>query len=193
MSEPFIGEIRMVGFNYAPFGWAFCDGSLVPISQNNALFALLGTTFGGNAQTNFGLPDLRGRAPVGAALSGGISTPPANYLLGEQPGAENFTLTAAAVPLAPHTHGASVVVAEKATTATPSNTALIGGATDIDNQVTYANFAPTSPPVVPLAGNSVAVGQPVSTAPPAVAIPTVPPSLALNFIIALQGIFPSRG
>src|SRR2546423_5843511 len=97
MAEPFIGEIRLFAGNFAPLGWAFCDGQIVAISQNDALFSLIGTTYGGDGQTTFALPDLRGRVPVHQGNSGGNS-----YTIGESAGVETVTLTVQRLPA--HTH-----------------------------------------------------------------------------------------
>src|SRR5438477_8882632 len=99
MSEPFLGEIRMFGFNFAPVGWAMCNGQLLPISQNTALFSLLGTQYGGNGQSNFALPDLRGRVAMGFGQGPGLSP----RVQGETGGEEAVVLTAATMPA--HTHG----------------------------------------------------------------------------------------
>jgi len=98
MSDPFLGEIRMVGFNFAPRGWAMCQGQLLSIAQNNALFALLGTLYGGDGQTTFGLPDYRGRSPVGMGQGPGLSA----VVQGEMAGTENVTLTLNQMPM--HNH-----------------------------------------------------------------------------------------
>src|SRR3984893_4324338 len=111
MSEPFLGQIMLVGFNFAPQGWAFCNGQLLSISQNTALFSLLGTTYGGNGTTNFALPDLRGRAAVGFGQGPGLS----NYDLGQSTGSEMVTLTVGQMPA--HNH----LVAANAATATASS------------------------------------------------------------------------
>src|SRR5215210_8989626 len=100
MPEPFIGEIRMFGGGFAPAGWAFCEGQLIPISENDALFVLLGTTYGGDGQSTFGLPDLRGRAPLHMGQGPGITQ---NYQRGEAAGVESVTLTTQQIPN--HTHG----------------------------------------------------------------------------------------
>src|SRR5262247_1539362 len=98
MSEPFLGQIQPFGFNFAPTGWATCDGQILSIAQNTALFSLLGTTFGGNGQTTFGLPDLRGRVPIGQGQGPGL----ANYTLGQTGGQETVTLITSQMPQ--HTH-----------------------------------------------------------------------------------------
>src|SRR6187399_3074015 len=100
MAEPFLGEIRLMSFGFAPKGWAFCNGQFLPINQNQALFSLLGTTYGGNGQTNFALPDLRGRIPVHSGQGPGLS----NSSLGETGGTEAVTLTVAQLPR--HSHAA---------------------------------------------------------------------------------------
>src|SRR5215211_4319727 len=99
MSEPFIGQIMLVPYNFAPRGWAFCAGQILPIAQNTALFSLLGTTFGGNGQTTFALPDLRGRAPIGQGQGPGLS----NISLGEAAGTETVTLLSTNMPAHSHT------------------------------------------------------------------------------------------
>ena len=167
MSEPFIGEVQIFGFNFAPRGWAFCSGAQLSIAQNTALFSLLGTTYGGNGQTTFALPDLRGRTPVG-----GYGFP---VTLGEQAGVENVTLTTAQVPAHAHSVNAS---AAAGTTRNPGN-ALYG--------------------VTPAALHGPSSGSPVQLDPRTVAAAggsqphnNMQPYVAINFCIALQGIFPSR-
>src|SRR5215831_204073 len=98
MADPFLGEIRMVGFNFAPVGWAFCNGTLVPISQNDALFALIGTTYGGDGQNTFALPNLQSRVPIHQGTGPGLS----NYVIGQLAGSESVTLTVSQIPA--HTH-----------------------------------------------------------------------------------------
>jgi microcystin-dependent protein len=157
--DPFLGEIILVPFDFAPKGWARCDGALLPINQNQALFSLLGTQFGGNGVSTFALPDLRGRVPM--AAGGGV-------LVGETGGSASVVLTASQMP--PHTHFAPGGGAQ--TTSHPANAAAaVGGA--------YTT-APTT-----LLGSPVAAGanQPH---------PNMQPFLVLTFVIALQGIFPSR-
>src|SRR5579863_2212268 len=99
MSQPFVGQIIAVGFNFAPVGWALCQGQLLPISENEALYTLIGTTFGGDGQSTFGLPDLRGRAALGMGQGPGL----AQYAMGQAAGAESTTLTGAQI--GSHTHG----------------------------------------------------------------------------------------
>lgn len=173
MSEPFIAEIRMFGGNYAPRGNAFCNGQVIAIAQNTALFSLLGTTYGGNGQTTFALPDLRGRMPIGTGQGPGLSP----IVLGEVGGIENVTLLSTEMPA--HTHvpqGAST----GGTTPNPSNavwSASVGGRTPPPLYTGAANLQTMDP--AGIAGGS----QPHSN---------MQPYLAISFIIALQGIFPAR-
>ena len=164
MSEPFLAEIRIVGFNFAPRGWAFCDGQILPINQNQALYSLLGTTYGGDGRTTFALPDLRGRVPVHTGES---------HQLGSKGGAETTTLTASEMPSHTHTIQAS---ADPSTGQDPTNTVLAksgqiyGAASNLVDMVsgTLTNSGG---------------GQ---------AHQNMQPYLALNFCIALRGLFPSR-
>ena len=168
MSNPFLGEIRLLPFNFAPRGWAFCQGQLLPINQNTALFSLLGTTYGGNGTTNFALPDLRGRVAVSSGQGPGLS----NYVLGEQAGEENHTLITTEIPA--HTHSAACN-GEDSNSANPTNHFPASQATGYSTTAT----AVMNSGVIGLAGGS----QPHNN---------LPPYLALNYCIALQGIFPSR-
>jgi microcystin-dependent protein len=171
MSEPFIGQIMLFAGNFAPRGWAFCNGQLLSIAQNTALFAILGTTYGGNGQTTFALPDLRGRVPVGPGQ--GPSLP--NYNLGEQGGANSVTLTTAQMPA--HTHAASAATGS-GTSATPANNVWAGSS---QRDAIYASTPGTTmhPAAISAVGNS----QPHEN---------MQPYTAINYIIALEGIFPSR-
>lgn len=167
MSEPFIGEIRMAAFNFAPRGWAMCNGQLLPINQNQALFSLLGTMYGGNGQTNFALPNLQGRVPV--HVGAGVQQ-------GQAGGSESVTLTATQLPAHSHTLYGS---ANQATTNGPAGNVLAqrtrGGAL-VFGPTANAALAPAS--LQPASGGS----QPHTN---------LQPYLAINFVIALQGIFPS--
>lgn len=163
MSEPFLGEIRTTSFNFAPKGWALCNGQLLPINQNQALFAILGTTYGGNGQTNFALPNLQSRIVV---------HPGASHTLGEVGGEATHSLTVAETPA--HTHVARAHSAADA--ATP----------------TGAVWASTSQPEYgPPGGTAMAAGS-IGSAGSGVPHENEPPILALTYIIALQGIFPSQ-
>jgi microcystin-dependent protein len=180
MSEFFIGQIMMAGFSFAPKFWAQCNGQLLPINQNQALFSLLGTQFGGNGSTNFALPDLRGRTPVSYASSVDPSWQPPAVQIGQAAGVENVTLLSTNVPAHTHSINASAtsgdnrgasgrIFATSTSTATPLNV--------------YANssgpLVPQNPQtVVPAGGN-----QPH---------PNLQPYSVINFCVALSGIFPSR-
>lgn len=172
MSEPFVGEIRMFAGNFAPRGWAFCDGQLLAVSQNDALFSLLGTIYGGDGRTTFGLPDMRGRIPVHAGSGPGLSP----RRLGAKAGAENVTLTVNQLPSHTHTQQASQDPA--------SETRPAGNVTGSDLP-TQAYF--TNPPTTqPLASNSITnVGGSRSHT-------NLQPFLCVHYIIALFGIYPSR-
>lgn len=166
MSEPFLGEIKLVSFNFPPKGWALCNGQFLPIMQNQALFALFGTMYGGNGQTTFALPNLRGRVPIHRGNG---------FTQGEAAGSTAHTLTIQEMPT--HTHAANVSSAATS----PSPVGLIpatGGA---------ALFAPTSKGS--LAGGSGAAAQTTGWSQPHT---NMQPYLVLNFIVALQGIFPSQ-
>jgi microcystin-dependent protein len=167
VAEPFLSEIRIMSFGFAPKGWAECNGQLLPINQNQALFSLLGTTYGGDGRVNFGLPDLRGRTPV---HDGGVHT------LGERGGEPAHTLTSAEMPQ--HTHAFAASTSATGGSASPNNAYLGGG----DN-VYAAPSAGTLTSLTAASISSVGGGQ---------AHPNLQPFLALNFCIALQGIFPSQ-
>ena len=171
MSDPFVGEIRMMGFAFAPKSWAFCDGQILGINQNQALFSILGLTYGGDGRSTFALPDLRGRVP----LHMGTSNIGGSYQEGQRAGEETHTLSQA--EMAAHTHGMNAS-AEAASSQNPA-TAVFA---DNTAQVPYAALtAPVAmaPQMISLAGGQ----QPH---------PNLQPYLAVNFCIALQGIFPSR-
>ncbi|MFV3307728.1 phage tail protein [Pseudomonas sp. NY15181] len=217
MSDPFLGEIKMFGGNFAPRGFAFCAGQIMSIAQNTALFSLLGTTYGGNGQTTFGLPDLRSRTPVGASFTG---APPglSSVALGQVGGTENVTLTSnqlpthvhaatftgsasavagsaaidvgtsTASPMVPPAQGATTYLSATTAKAGPANVAFSGLFSGTAPDATKAslggvtlqgNVTPTGTVAVAAAGN----GLPFSV---------LSPYLGINFIIALEGIFPSR-
>ena len=177
--EPFLGEIRMFAGNFAPLGWALCSGQLMSISANTALFALLGTTYGGDGQSTFALPDFRGRVPVHQGQGTGQ---PQAFVLGESSGAETATLTVSQLPT--HTH---LMSASSATPPAipPGGISLSAGAfvpaSPVPKPKMYADtttLVAMSPSAIAAAGGS----QPHNN---------MAPTLALNFIIALEGIFPS--
>jgi len=165
-SDPFIGEVMWVPYNFAPRGWALCDGQILAISQNTALFSLIGTTYGGDGRTTFALPDLRGRMPMHAGSGPGLST----RRLGEKGGAETVTMTIAQMPA--HTHGLATG---------PNGTVPVGAATSIlDTLSAFSNAPPSGYAAV--IGNT-GGGQ---------AQANLSPYLVLHAVIALQGMFPSR-
>jgi microcystin-dependent protein len=169
MSEPFLAEIRMVGFNFAPRGWAFCDGQLLPISQNQSLYSLLGTMYGGDGRTTFALPDLRGRVPIHVGSSNGHF-----HQQGERSGEETHTLSVQEMPRHAHLQGSG----DRATEADPTDRVL------------------ASRPRRGLriySGSSADVGSGASSTGGGQAHTNMQPYLAVNFCIALQGLFPSHG
>lgn len=170
MPEPFIGEIRMFGGNFAPAGWAFCSGQIIPISQNDALFTLIGITYGGDGQETFALPDLQSRVPIHMGQGPGISQ---NYLIGERAGVESVTLTAQQVPV--HTH-AFLASGSGGNSNSPTNN-TIGSGSNID--VLYEDN--TSQQFNPNAISAVGGSQPHDN---------MQPFLVVSFIISLYGIFP---
>jgi microcystin-dependent protein len=171
-SDPFLAEIYMGGMNFPPRGYALCQGQILSIAQNTALFSLLGTTFGGNGQTTFGLPDLRGRVPIGWGQGPGLS----NRDLGEVGGEETATLLVTQIPA--HNHPLNAV-SEAGDISAPAGAYLANtGALDKEYKTT-GTLAPMNAGAVGSTGGS----QPHNN---------VPPYLVLNFYIAITGIFPSR-
>jgi microcystin-dependent protein len=170
MSEPFLGMIIIVPYNFAPRGWAFCSGQILPIAQNTALFSLIGTTFGGNGQTTFALPDLRGRWPNSSGQGPGLSS----YDLGQVGGTESGTLTINQMPT--HNHLVSASAAD-ADSGKPSGRFL--GVSSATNFLSATDGTLMAPTVITNTGGN----QPFSI---------LQPYLTLNYCIALEGIFPSR-
>jgi microcystin-dependent protein len=172
MADPFLGEVRMFAGNFAPVGWAFCNGQLLPIAENDALFFLLGTTYGGDGQVTFALPDLRGRTPIHQGSASGL-TP---RTLGELTGTETVTLTAAQIPSHFHpVHAVSGV----GTQAAPGGASWAAAST---GEKQYSQASPNTS----MAANCTSIaggGQPHDN---------MAPFQAVSFIIALQGIFPSQ-
>jgi len=173
MSEPFIGEIKMFAGNFAPRSWAFCDGSLQPIASNTALFSLLGTIYGGDGKTTFALPDLRGRAPMHFGRGPGLSDRP----IGSKGGAEVVTLTTSETP---HHNHRLMGSQDVASSQDPAGNVLA--------QDSNTNFYNPNP------GNTVQMNA-VSLSPTGgdQSHENMQPFLVINYIIALQGLFPSRG
>ncbi len=173
MSNPFVAEIRIFPFNFAPTGWAMCNGQILPISQNTALFSLLGTTYGGDGRSNFALPNLQGCAAMHPNQGPGLS----NHVLGETSGSDTVTLLGTEMPAHAHT---MMAVATPASTKTPSPTASLarssGGNVFLAPDANLAAMAPNT--LSPAGG-----GQPHNN---------MQPYLTFNFCIALQGVFPAR-
>ena len=175
MSNPFVAEIRIFPFNFAPKGWAFCDGQILPISQNTALFSLLGTTYGGDGKSNFALPNMQGNAPMHPGQGPGLSL----HDLGETGGSDTVTLLESEVPSHPH---ALMATSDTADVEGPGPTVTLARST---GGFIYKMPAST-PPLTPLGDNTIAPAggdQPHNN---------LMPYLTLNFCIALQGVFPPR-
>ena len=164
MAEPFLSEIRLMSFVFAPKGWALCNGQLLPINQNQALFSLLGTTFGGDGRVNFALPDLRGRTPIHVG---------SGHTLGERGGEQAHTLTVGEMPA--HIHGLNASTTASGGTDNPTGN-FLGSASNLYH--TPASLTPMNPGTITNTGGSQAHQN-------------MQPFLTLNFCIALQGIFPS--
>ena len=173
MADQFIGEIRIVGFNFPPTGWAFCNGQPMPISQNTALFSLLGTFYGGDGRSTFALPDMQGNAPIAQGQGPGLT----QRFIGETSGSSSVTLLQQQIPS--HTHNLQAY-ARPATSADPTNNSISRSA----NTAAYVDDVIASR--VQLAANS---GSIVGSSLPH---NNMQPYLVLNFVIALQGIFPPR-
>jgi microcystin-dependent protein len=172
MADPFVAEIRIFPFNFAPKGWAWCDGQLLPLSQNTALFSLLGTTYGGNGKTNFALPDLQGRAPMHPGQGPGLSL----HDLGETGGSETVTLLESEIPSHPHTLRANTI--DLGDTNVPNANASFAQSSGgtLYQPATNAQLAPEA--LTPAGGD-----QPHNN---------LQPYLTFYFNIALQGVFPPR-
>ncbi len=173
--DPFVAEIRIFPFNFAPKGWAFCDGQILPLSQNTALFSLLGTTYGGDGKSNFALPDMQGNAPMHPGQGPGLSL----HDLGETGGSETVTLLESEIPS--HTHAMRAHNLDAADAQNPSpNTSLAQSAQGFAYQsVINANLTLMAPQTLPPAGGD----QPHNN---------MMPYLTLNFCLALQGVYPPR-
>ncbi len=175
MADPFVAEIRMVAFNFPPKGWAQCNGQILPIAQNTALFSLIGTYYGGNGKSNFALPDLQGRSPMFWGVGQGLS----ERFLGETSGTETVTLLQTEIPAHTHTPMASNV---QGSLTTPQGNAWARAVSGRQSTPEYGpgeNWVAMSPAAL----NPIGGSQPHSN---------LSPYLVLNFAIALQGIFPPR-
>lgn len=172
MSDQYLGEIRMVGFNFAPQGWALCNGQLLSISQNTALFSLLGTYYGGDGVTTFALPNLQSRVAIHQGQGQGLSP----YVLGQNGGTENVTLTQQQMPQHNHTIG---TFGGPGNTTHPPGTVMASGTSD----KVYTSSSPDGSTLNPGAVSQAGGSQPHSN---------IQPYLCITFVIALQGIYPSR-
>jgi microcystin-dependent protein len=173
MADPFVAEIRIFGFGFAPKGWAFCNGQILPISQNTALFSLLGTTYGGNGKTTFALPDMQGNVPVDPGQGKGLSL----YDLGETGGTSAYTLLQTEMPVHTHTVQAAPGLVAGDTNIPAGN--AFAKSSQGNAYTPPANLTPMNAQAVGIIGGS----QPHNN---------MMPTLALNFCIALQGVFPPR-
>jgi microcystin-dependent protein len=176
MNPSFIGAIYIFGGNFAIYGFAFCQGQLMAISQNDAMFSLIGTTFGGDGVQTFGIPDLRGRLPIGQGQGGGLS----NYVIGQQSGTEQVTLTSNTMPSHTHLINASSAAG---TSAAPSTSSYVAWPTAGTAAEKFYNTAAANTTM-----NSVMIGNAGSSIPFSI----VQPVLAMNYVISLFGVFPSR-
>ncbi|BCH25349.1 microcystin dependent MdpB family protein [Mesorhizobium sp. L-8-10] len=178
MSDPYIGEIRLFAGNFAPAGWALCQGQLMPIAENDALFTLIGTTYGGDGQQTFALPDLQGRVPLHQGTLAGNT-----YVIGERSGTESVTLTTTQLPIHNHRVGST---GQPGTTGTPSSSTIVAdeGPANIASVFAYQPFDGTNQVQISAASVSQVGGnQPHDN---------MQPYLTLNYIISLFGIFPSQ-
>ena len=174
--EPYLGQILGFGFSFAAKGWAYCAGQLMSIQQNAALFAILGTTYGGNGVQTFGLPDLRGRVPISWGQGPGLS----DYTLGEAAGTQSVTVLASQLPLHNHAFNANNALA---TTASPSGNYLAQGGVDSGTNVSIYATGNANAVMSASAFSATGNNQPISV---------IQPYAVINYSVALQGIFPSR-
>ncbi len=168
MSEPFLAEVKIVGFNFAPRGWAFCDGQILPINQNQSLYSLLGTTYGGDGRTSFALPDLRGRVPIHVGTG---------HNQGQKSGTQTHTLTTQETPT--HTHAFNVSTKDATQQRALTAGAHVLGKANLDLYRAPGNAQTLHPGAISSVGGSQVHNNEM-------------PYLALHFCIALQGLFPSR-
>jgi microcystin-dependent protein len=180
MSQPYVGQIMMFGGNFAPVGWAFCRGQLVPISENDILFQLIGTTYGGDGQENFGLPDLQGRVPIHMGQGPGVTQ---NYTIGEQVGVEMVTLTTQQIPL--HNHLVQAVTGTAANSSSPTGGVLADESIGLAQATarTYLPFGGTQSTLAAQTVGSTGGSQPHDN---------MQPYLTVNYIIALYGVYPNQ-
>jgi microcystin-dependent protein len=176
MGQPFVGEIRMFGGSFAPAGWAMCQGQLMPISENDTLFNLIGTTYGGDGQETFGIPDLQGRLPNHQGTGSGLST----FVIGQKGGSETVTLNTQQMPVHNHTPMANNGLG---TTASPSN-AIFANCSSTNVNTYFAPFDSNQPQV---ALNNATIAPDGGSQPHS----NIQPTLCLTYIISLFGVYPS--
>ena len=190
MSEPFLAEIMIVGFNFAPRGWALCDGQILPINQNQSLYSLLGTTYGGDGRTSFALPDTRGRSVIGVGTGPGLST----IQLGQKSGVENRTLSTSNMPS--HNHAATTTVAATATAHANSIGNIDAPAGNVwaslDREDTYSSATPN----VTMNAAAITVAATATTttgnAGSGTSFSIRDPYIAMHWLIQISGLYPSR-
>jgi microcystin-dependent protein len=190
MAQPYLGQLILVGFNFAPLGYMFCQGQLLSIAQYSALFQLIGTTYGGDGQTTFALPDLRSRIPIHVGQGPGLS----NYLLGDVGGTEQITLTVSQMPS--HTHAvdtSALTATARCKNAAGNQQTPIGGVPAVEAAgvtATYSNAAPDSS----MHASAVSIGGTATAANSGGTQPhdNLQPYLTLNYCIAVEGVFPSQ-
>ena len=170
MSQPYVGEVRLVGFTFAPVGWQLCNGQLVAISENPTLFNLIGTTYGGDGQSTFALPDLRSRIPIHEGTGAGQT-----YVIGQSGGVETVTITSSTYPT--HTHSLLESTSNTSPVANPAGDA-VGGSLNI-----YTNLAPDAPMSNSMIGMAAGGNQPHDN---------IQPYQAMNWIISLFGVYPTQ-
>jgi microcystin-dependent protein len=182
MTTPYLGQITLFAGNFAISGWAFCNGQLMSISQNTALFSLLGTTYGGDGISTFGLPNLQSRVAAGQGNGAGLSP----YVLGQTGGVENVTLTAVQIP--PHTHGMTASSTTAVSGGQTPNSSVVPGVTSVSTGHFFAINDGSTPPPTAEKLTAASCGMAGSNQQHTNLMPT----LCVTYIIALQGIFPSR-
>lgn len=191
MSDPYLGEIRAVAFSYAPRGWMLCQGQTLAISQNSALFSLLGTTYGGNGTTTFQLPNLCGRSMVGTGQGPGLPL----VVQGEVGGSQNVTLTQNQMPIHTHVPTANVTVSLPAHTGVGSTavpTGAVPASVVLEDGRTTLNSYAAAPGDTTLAAPTVSASVTIGTAGGSQPVSILNPFLGMNYVIATEGIFPSR-
>ena len=181
MSDPYVGELRLFGFNFAPNGWALCQGQLLSIQQNTALFSILGTNYGGNGTTNFGLPNLQGSVPIGQGQGAGLS----NVVVGEIGGEPTHTLLSNEMPI--HSHALTALTVNSVNNIPASGSSISQGHGGVRGTTFNVNTYTTATPGTTL--NPAAVG----TAGGGQAHDNMQPTLTMNWCIALVGVYPPRG